>query len=439
MVPEEYKKIAHWAIGFAKQKGCSSVRVSVVVSASNSFEYRNTQLDKLQRNFENKFFIELFVDGRYGSFSTNRFDRNELEHFISEAIASTKYLAPDRFRQLPDSVRYYRSSGDDLDLYDPAYSDLSAEQKIDLIKKTTDEAYGTDTNIISVTSSFDDGESAEYMLDTNGFEAETCDTAFSLSSEVSLRTGGDARSESFWYDSSIYWNDLIKEGISLKALERAKNKIGQKKIKTGRYNMLVDYTVSGRLFSPLITAMFGNSLQQKNSFLLNKSGMKIASDKLTVIDSPHIKRNFGSRLFDGEGVATHTNSIIEKGVLKTYFIDTYNSLKMDVKPTIASPSVIVFENGEGDTDSLARDMFNGIMVTGFNGGNCNQVTGDFSFGVEGFYVDKGEITYPVSEMNITGNMIDLWNNLIAVGNDVRKNSAWKTPSLLFGDCSFTGL
>jgi len=439
MINKQYKDIAEWAMGLALQNGCQSSRVSVITANNNSFEYRNTQLDKLHQSSENKLYIELFVDGRYGSFSTNRIEKAGLETFIKEGIVSTKYLSEDPFRQLPDSSRYYQDKGKDLDLYDHSFDTVSTDTKLELLKQSVEEVYESDSRIISVSSSYDDGVGAEYMIASNGFEAESSDSAFNLMVEVSLKTKGDARAESYWYDSSIYWNDLKKNGIGKKALERALRKIGQQKIQSGKYDMLLDNTTSSRLLSPLIGAMYGTALQQKNSFLLNMLGRKITADNFTLTDTPQLTRSFGARWFDGEGVATRNRTIIDKGVLQNYFIDTYNSLKMEIAPTIASPSIIQVSLGQRDFDTILKSVQKGIWVTGFNGGNSNPTTGDFSFGIEGFLIENGRISTPVNEMNITGNILTLWNSLLETGNDPRTTSSWRIPSLLFNNVNFSGL
>ena len=439
MITKQHKEIAQWSIEFARQNGCQDERTSIITAQNNSFEYRDDQLDKLQQSTENKLYIELFVDNKYGSFSTNKIEKSELESFIKGGISSTRYLSEDKFRQLPDPDRYYKSDGNDLDLYDKSFDTVDTGVKLELAKATVDEILGTNEKIISVSSYYDDGVGAEYMVASNGFEGEITDSGFNISVSVSLKTDGDARAESYWYDSAVYWNDLKKEGIAKIALERALRKIGQKKIKSGKYSMLLDNTTASRLLSPMIGAMCGSSLQQKNSFLLDKLGQKITSDKLTIKDTPHLKRSFGARWFDGEGVATKDRVIIDKGVLNTYFIDTYNALKMDTRPTIASPSIIQVALGNKNFDQLLQSVQNGIWVTGFNGGNSNSTTGDFSFGIEGFLVENGIVTTPLSEMNITGNLLALWENLAEVGNDPRENSSWRLPSLLFADVNFSGL
>ncbi|WP_029904956.1 TldD/PmbA family protein [Prevotella sp. 10(H)] len=439
MITKQHNDTAQWAMELALKNGCQAARVSIITGNNNSFEYRNQQLDKLHQSAENKLYIELFTDGKYGTYSTNRIEREELEKFIKEGIISTRYLAPDTFRQLPAPARYYKGNGEDLDLYDKSFESIGTDDKLEIARNAIEEIYETDKRIVSVSSSYDDGVGAEYMIASNGFEAESIDSAFNLTVEVALKTDGDARAESYWFDSAIYWNDLKKSGIAKKALTRALQKIGQIKIKSGKYDMLLDNTTSSRLLSPMLSAMYGTALQQKNSFLLDKLGSQIASDELTITDTPHLKRSFGARWCDGEGVATKENVIIEKGILKSYFIDTYNSLKMNVSPTISSPSILQTNLGNKNFDDLLQSIHKGIWVTGFNGGNSNPTTGDFSFGVEGFLIENGVIKTPVSEMNITGNMLSLWANLIETGNDPRSSSPWRIPSLLFSEVNFSGL
>jgi len=203
--------------------------------------------------------------------------------------------------------------------------------------------------------------------------------------------------------------------------------------------MVVDNMNSGRLLSPIFSALNGAALQQNNSFLLGKKDQQVLSEKVTIVDDPHIPHSFGARHFDNEGVATQKRFIFNKGVLETYFIDTYNALKMEVEPTIGSPSHVVLEKGGRSMDEMIASLEKGILVTGFNGGNSNSSSGDFSFGMEGFLIENGKLTQPVSGMNITGNILTLWNNLAEVGNDPRLNNAFQIPSLVFEGVDFSGL
>jgi PmbA protein len=434
-----YKELAKWALQFALNNGAQDCRIAIDTGSSSEFEYRDKQLDKLQQASENKLEITLYVNGRYGSYSTNRIDKGELKKFIQKGIETTGYLAEDTFRQLPDPARYYKGGAKDLELLDPNFAHLQADDKLALAKAVVEEIYGADPRIISITAGYSDGESSSYMISSNGFEGESKSTYYEAVASVSMKGDGDARPESYWYDVALKWDELQKSGIGKKALERTLRKLGQQKIKSGKYAMLVDNLNVNRILSPLIAAMNGGALQQKTSFLIDKLNTKIVSDKLTLTDDPHIPHAFGARLFDYEGVATVKRQVIEKGVLKTYFIDTYISKKLNVEPTISGPSILTFELGDKNLDQLIASLKKGIWITGFNGGNSNSTTGDFSFGVEGFLIENGKIGKPISEMNITGNLLTLWSSIVEVGNDPRLNASWRTPAILFDNVNFSGL
>jgi len=439
MISNENKKLAQWAMDYALKNGCQAAKVSLYSGSNTSFELRDAQMDKLQQASESRMSLFLYVDGRYGTYSTNRLDKKELESFIRNGVESTRYLAEDEARVLPDASRYYKGGKPDLQLLDPQFSAVNPDNKVALAQAIAEEALGKDPRIISVESSYGDGDGFSYQITSNGFEGETQQSWYSLSASVAVKGEGEARPSSYWYESSLYLDKLVKEGVGQKALERTLQKIGQKKAKSGRYTMVVDPMNSGQLLRPMLSAVFGSALQQKNSFLLDKLGQKVGSDKFTLLDEPHLIGASGARYFDSEGVATERRSVFDKGVLKTYYIDTYNAKKMDVDPTVANPSILVMQLGNKDLNGLISDVAHGILVTGFNGGNSNSSTGDFSYGIEGFLIEKGKLTLPLSEMNVTGNMITLWNSLAETGNDPRLNSSWRIPSLVFEGVDFSGL
>ena len=439
MIANEYKELARWAMERALKNGCQAAKVSLNQGSNASFELRDAKMDKLQQSTQSRMSLFLYVDGRYGTYSTNRLEKGELERFIANGIESTRYLAKDEARVLPDETRYYKGGKPDLQLMDPKVGALHPDEKVAMARAVAGEAMGKDPRIISVESSYGDGDSFSYLITSNGFEGETANSWCSLSASVAVRGEGEARPSSYWYESSLYLDKLIREGIGTKALERTLRKIGQRKTASGKYTMVVDPMNSAQLLRPLLSAIAGSALQQKNSFLLDKLGQKVGSDKFTLVDEPHLVGAPGARYFDGEGVATGRRVVFDRGVLKTYYIDTYNAKKMGTEPTISGPSVLLMKNGGKDLNGLVADLNRAILVTGFNGGNCNSSTGDFSYGIEGFLVENGALTTPLAEMNVTGNKIDLWNGLVETGNDPRPNSSLRIPSLVFDGVDFSGL
>ena len=439
MITKEHKNLAQWALKYALNKGCSDARISINSGISNSFEYRDIQLDRLEQSSESEMTIQLYVDNKFASFSTNRLDKKELEKFISNGIDTTRFLAKDEFRKLADPARLYKGDGRGLDVYDKAIDNISVDDKLALLKNNVNEVYQKDERLISVSSSYSDGTNNLYIVASNGFEGETETTYYSLSTETSMRGANDTRPQGSWYDSAVFWENLQKENLGKTAYERTLRKLGQEKIKSGVYKMILDNLTSSRLFSPLISALSGSSIQQKSSFLIDKLGEKIVSDKLTVIDDPHIKNARGARWFDGEGAATKKYNVIENGVLNMYYIDTYYGGKLNMEPTIQTPSILTVQLGNKNFDQILAGIDKGIWVTGFNGGNSNGTTGDFSFGIEGFLIEKGVAVKPLNEMNITGNLLTLWKNILEIGNDPKTNSSYRIPSIMFDAVNFSGI
>jgi PmbA protein len=193
--------------------------------------------------------------------------------------------------------------------------------------------------------------------------------------------------------------------------------------------------MASMLFGPLSAS----SLQQKRSFLDGKLGQAIGSPLLDVRDEPLLKRGFGSRLFDGEGIAAKPFALFEQGVLRDYYVDTYYGRKLGMKPTTGRMSNHAWVLGTRSLGELLADLKEGVLVTGFLGGNSNGTTGDFSLGVKGFRVRGGAIAEPVGEMNLSGNHLELWKRLAAVGNDPYAYSSMRTPTLVFDGVQIAGL
>lgn len=441
------KNIAKYAIDRSLKGGCSAARITLNNNIQSSYSVRNDKLDRLQQANGSSLYIQLFTEGKYGAYSTNRMEPSEVEKFINNAIDATKYLATDNCRVLPDKSLYYSGEEYDLEQYDSSFHDISPEVKCDIAFNCAAEIYKKDPSIISVNCEYGDSDDYTYIIDSQGFEGESKQTTFTLSAECSVKGTGDSRPEGWWFESSIYLDKLLREGVGLKAFERAASRLNPKKLKSGKYNLVLENTVSSRLISPIISALNGSSIQQNNSFLKGKLGQRVFAKGFTLADNPHQKGAYGSRYFDSEGIATKSMNIIENGIVTNYYINTYNSLKLNLPVTVEGPSVPTclysYPGRSSDSSILADDIINkcgkGILVTGFNGGNSNSSTGDFSFGVQGFYFENGVILFPIKEMNITGNILSLWNNIAEIGTDPRMSGRWLIPTLAFESVNFSGI
>lgn len=426
---EKGKEMARYALDYALRKGCQQVRALFSAGEENEVEVRDGKVDKLHHSGGCQLSLSLFVDGSYSTISTNRLDRGELERFIDKGIIGTRFLAKDPYRTLPEKEMYYCGEMNDFGLYDSGFKDVDVEEKIAMAGGVFDEI--EDDRVISAMAGVADTETYNYLLDSNGFEGEKRRTLYMATAQVSVLGEGDERPEDYYYVNAQYWGCLQKKGIGAEALCRVVGKIGACRVESGVYDVVVDRRVASTLVSPIISALRGEALHMKSSFLLDKRGDKIGSDKLTIVDNPRQYGKAGAKLFDNEGIAVVGMPIVEGGVLKNYYISNYMSKKMGVPMTQANPTILDFALGDTDTAGLIRNLGRGIYITGFNGGNCNGTTGDFSFAIEGFWVENGVIVKPVSEMLITGDMLTLWSNLVDTSNDPLDYSAWKQPSLLF--------
>ena len=438
MTREEKYKLAKWTVDHALENGAQQAKAVINDSQSNSISVREKKIENLEQSIENGLTIFLYVDKKYSIHSTNRLDnRKELARFIDEAIEGTKYLAEDEYRSLPDPDLYYKGGGPDLKTFDDNFKSVDPQEKIDATFAVEKEVLGKDERIVSVTASYDDGMSGSVMVTSNGFKGDRANTYYSVSASVSVKQG-DARPSDYWFESALFYDKLKSQGIGEKALDKALKKLGQAKIESANMSMIIENRLAGQSLGPLIQALNGSAIQQKNSFLIDMLDKKVGSDKFTLIDDPFIVSGRGSRHFDNEGLALKKRTIFEKGILKSYYIDTYYGKKLGMDPTSGNTTNLVFETGDKNLEEMIASLDKGILVKGFNGGNANGSTGDFSYGIEGFLIEKGTIIKPVSEMNITGNLLQLYKNLAEVGNDVYEDTAWRSPSLLFNDVSFSG-
>ncbi|TAJ04875.1 TldD/PmbA family protein [Marinilabiliaceae bacterium JC017] len=439
MTNKERKDLAIWATEYAKKQGASEVAVSISNSRSAEVEIREQKIETIKESTQNGLSLRIFRDHKFSGHSTNNLKKQDLQKFISEAVEATKYLTPDEFRTLPDPSLYPKNMDLDLKLNDTTYPQVKPETKIAIAKEIEQIARAQSDKIISATGGFSDDYTESVRVHSNGFVGERITTSFWAGAEATVKDG-DSRPEGYFWGGNRFFNQLPNpEELAKMATQNALAKMGQTKIASGRYNMIVENRTAGRLLSMFIQPMSARALQQKSSYLEGMLGQRIASDHLTIIDNPLIPGGFGSKLYDREGIEARKRVMIEKGILKEYYIDNYYGKKMGMTPNGGSLSNIVFENGTRDKETIIKHTNHGIIVTSFNGGNSNPTTGDFSFGVSGFLVEGGKIVKPINEMNISGNAQEFWQQLTETGNDPYPYSTVQSPTLVFNDIDFSGL
>lgn len=425
-------------LDFCLQAGASDARIIHTISDQTAVSLYNMDIDKIHNSSDCSVFLQLFVDGRYGTFSTNMLDEASLRPFIANAVRLTRLLERDECRHLAPKELCY-SGGGDLKLLDPAAAAVSAEQGKAAALQIAEFLCGKigDGPMQTCETEFGSSVEQEILADTAGFCQSREASFFTLSAGCSFIDKDGSRPQSWWPDANVFFSKLDAARCAQIAYDRGVSRLGARRIKAGKYNVVVENGSAAKFVSPLLSALSGSALQQNNSFLLGSLGRKLFPASLTIVDNPHKPSTFGARFYDGEGLATKRCNVIDEGVVSMYFLTSYYADKLSMAPTVDSVSVVEMVPDAGGLDAQMAALGKGVLITGFNGGNHNPITGDFSYGIEGFWFENGQKAFPIHEMNVTGNYLDLWNRLAAVGNDPLTLFSMQLPSLSFEGVSLT--
>ena len=425
-------------LDFCREAGASDARIIYNESDQTAVSLFNREVDKIHNASDCSVFLQLFVDGRYGTFSTNMLDEASLRPFISNAVRLTRLLEKDECRHLAPKELCYRGGGD-LQILDPEAGQVSAEQGKALAVRMAEalcSRIGTGP-LQSCETEFGSSTEHEVLADTAGFCQERDASFFTLSAGCSFMDKDGSRPQSWWPDANVLFSKLDADRCAETAYSRGLERLGARRIDAGKYDVVVENGSVAKFVSPLLSALSGASLQQNNSFLLDSLGKKLFPSRLTIVDNPHKPATFGARFYDGEGIATRKCNVIDSGVVNRYFLNSYYADKLRMEPTIDAVSVVEMVPDAGDMASQMAALGKGVLITGFNGGNHNPITGDFSYGIEGFWFENGQKQFPIHEMNVTGNYLELWNRLAAVGNDPLTLFSMQLPSVSFEGLSLT--
>jgi PmbA protein len=434
-------EIAREAAERARRHGADEAFAGAYRSRQVEVSWRDGRLERISEATTRGLGLELYVGGRYAAVSTSDLRPEALEAFVGEAVALARALAPDPHRRLPDPELYQGRAEVDLDLEDPSQPDLDAVTRrrlAEALETAAREVPGSD-RIQSVSTGVSDGLSEVASFASNGLEGVKRGTDFWLSAEVSVRDPDGRRPEASAASGSRFFATLEPaEVVGRRAAERALARLGATRGESAVLPMVVEARVAGKLLGQLLGPLHGAPLQQQRSFLEGRMGQAIGSSRLDLHDDPLIRRGFGSRLFDGEGLAARARPVVERGVLRSWYLDTYYGRKLGLPPTSGRPSNLIVTCGDRPRQALLAEVGEGVLVSGFLGGNSNGTTGDFSLGVRGFRIRRGQVAEPVGEMNVSGNHRELWHRLAAVGDDPYPYSSLRTPTLVFEGVQFSG-
>jgi PmbA protein len=327
-----------------------------------------------------------------------------------------------------------------LDQDDPAQSSRTPEERAAQALALEDALRERlDSRAISASTYTADGRSTSVRVTSDGFVDAHTSAGFSVGAELTIDEGNGRRPEGHAGYGTRHLGDLppLTE-VAAEAVERAAERIGAAPVESGRYPVVVLNRTAGRILGLLSAPLSGSSLYERRSCLERRRGTRIGSPLLTLKDDPLLPRGLGSRPWDGDGLVARPIDIVYEGILQEYYLSVYHARKLAMAPTTGGRSNWVVPAGDRPWQAQVSGFPRVILVHGFLGGNANPITGDFSFGIRGSLVEHGQITAPIAEMNVSGNLLDLFERLVGLGDDVWRWSSTFSPSLIFDAVDVSG-
>ncbi|MBI3606105.1 MAG: TldD/PmbA family protein [Nitrospirae bacterium] len=433
----------------AKKKGATGGDIVMAESSSFSVQIRMGEIDKISQASGKKLGLRLFFGKKTSISATSDLTPQSLTSLLNDTCEMAKATEEDPFSGLPDADQLAKNIPD-LRLDDPGVESLSVDQKIKMAKELEAAALSYDPKITnSEGSEVSHYRSHIWFFNSDGFKGDFPAAGSSLSVSPIAGENGQMQRD-YWYSTHRKFNQLAKPAeVGIKAAQRALRRLGARKIKTCEVPVVFDPEMAGSLVGNLFSAVAGSALYRGASFLIDKLGVQIASPLVTVIDDGTIPEGLGSKPFDGEGLPVERHSIVEKGVLKNYILDTYSARKLKMKSTgnasrsigdspSAGPTNFFMMAGESTPGGIISSVKSGLYVTEMIGFGVNMITGDFSRGAAGIWIENGELTYPVEEVTVAGNLKEMFLNIDRVGNDLVFNGSVVAPTLRISKMTIAG-
>ncbi|PKM33970.1 MAG: metalloprotease PmbA [Gammaproteobacteria bacterium HGW-Gammaproteobacteria-12] len=422
----------------ARRQGASACEVAVSAGQGLSTTVRQGEVETVEFNRDQGFGITLYVGQRKGSASTSATGVEAIRETVAAALAIAKHTSEDECAGLADAALMARELPE-LDLYHPW--SITPEQAVEQALACEAAAFAADQRIKNADgTSLNTHQGCRVYGNSHGFVGGYASTRHSLSC-VMIAEGEGQMQRDYWYDVNRQ-GELLADaaGIGQRAAERAVSRLGARPVPTCEVPVLFAAELAGGLFSHLLAAISGGNLYRQSSFLEGALGQRLFPEWLTLDERPHLPRALGSATFDGDGLATYAKPFVEKGELVSYVLGTYSGRKLGLPSTANSGGVhnLFVTHGDEDQQALIRRMGRGLLVTELMGQGLNLVTGDYSRGAAGFWVENGEIQFPVQEVTIAGNLRDMFRQVVAVGRDLERRGNICTGSVLIEKMTVAG-
>ncbi|GLK89227.1 metalloprotease PmbA [Pseudomonas turukhanskensis] len=436
-LPQLQEQVAR-IIAEAKAQGASACEVAVSVEQGLSTSVRQGEVETVEFNRDQGFGITLYLGQRKGSASTSASGEAAIRETVAAALGIAKHASEDDCSGLADAELMARDLPD-LDLYHAW--DITPEQAIERALECEAAAFATDSRIKNADgTSLNTHQGCRVYGNSHGFVGGYASTRQSLSCVMIAEADGLMQRD-YWYDVSRRGEDLASAAsIGRRAAERAVSRLGARPVPTCEVPVLFAAELAGGLFGHFLSAVSGGSLYRKSSFLEGSLGQVLFPEWLSLEERPRIRGALGSASFDGDGLATYSKFFVEKGQVQSYVLGTYSGRKLGMPSTANSGGVhnLFVSHGDDDQKALLKRMGRGLLVTELMGQGLNMVTGDYSRGAGGYWVENGEIQFPVQEVTIAGNLRDMFKQIVAVGNDLELRGNTRTGSVLIEKMTVAG-
>jgi len=433
----------------AKRRGATEADVIVADGETFSVQVRLSAVDRLTKAREKRLGLRVFVGQRSASASTSDFSYDSLENLVNDTCALAAAVVEDPQSGLPAGDLMAKDPPD-LDLYDR--TSLETEQQIELARRAEEAAMAADPRITnSEGADFQSAHGRVVLSNSHGFVGEYRSSSFSVSvSPIATAPDAQGMQRDYWYAAERKYARLdTPESVGREAARRTVRRLGARKLTTRRAPVIFDQEMAGSLLGNLCSAASGYALYKGASFLIDHLEKQIAPETITIYDDGRMPGRLGSRPFDGEGLPTRKNTIVERGVLRSYLLDTYSGRKLGLASTgnasrgvgenpSVGPTNFYLVPGASSPEEIIGSVRTGLYVTELIGFGINMVTGDYSRGASGFWIENGELAYPVEEITIAGNLKQMFMNMEMIGNDLEFRGRIASPTIKISEMMIAG-
>jgi PmbA protein len=449
-VSTDLKEIAADVVRRAMQGGASAAEAVAMDGSEFSTVVRLGEVETLKESGSKAIGVRVFFGQRAASTYSSDLTPEGVKQLVDSALALAKITSEDPFAGIPEPSQLGKLEGD-LDLYNDDVYSLSTADRIDYARRAEKASLDADPRIVnSEGGTFDAAIGYKVLANSNGFIGDYSRSYCSVSAVPIAQVEGSSMQRDYWYSVAMTLKKLESpEEVGKIAAQRTLRRIGARKVKTAKVPIVFEHTVAGALVGHIFEAVNGDSIYRGASFLTGKLNEKIAGDNINVIDDGTMRGGFGTSPFDSEGVPSRKTVVVENGVLKSYLLNTYTAKKLNLQTTgnasrglAGTPGIgtgnFFLQPGAKSLKEIVADIKEGLFVTEFLGFGVNLVTGDFSRGASGLWIENGEFTYPVEEITVAGNLKDMFFNIAEIGNDLEFRGAIASPTLRIDGMTVAG-